>query len=99
MADKKEINANIPLNWLLIMATRGDMGSDKLPMFIQQWARKLLVDNGYQQELRKNQMDNINALRNSVSKVVGKDGMQLIDKTVNEAKAALQFARGEHSEN
>ena len=81
---------DIPENYLLIIASHGNMGSGDLPTFMKMWAQKLCVENGLSEKLREAQIENTIQLRTRISNVLGTDSMQKIDASISEAIKKLK---------
>lgn len=86
------LTIEVPVYYLLQIATHGKMGTGDLPDIMRTWATKKLLESGYNEELRKAQDEKLDQLRKSLSNVVGKEGMRKIDDALSDAKIGLDFA-------
>ena len=90
MNDK--ITIEIPIHYLLQIAVYGNMGTGDLSDMMKTWAVRELTQNGYNDQLKKEQESRLNELRNNIKNVIGKDGMKQIDDAIGNAVAGLKFA-------
>ena len=91
--ENDKIMIEIPVYYMGIIATHGNMGTGDLPDTLKYFFTRLLVNNGYGDLLAEMQKEKIAQLRKSLSNVVGKDGMQKIDSALDDAKTGLEFAK------
>ena len=79
-----EHNVDIPEWYLLVIATRGDMGDDDLPGFMQTWAEKECARLGLNEKLREERRENLKRLRERMKKTLGNDLVEEIEECIDD---------------
>ncbi len=79
-----EYIVKIPEWYLLVIATRGDMGDDDLPELVQTWAEKECARLGLNKKLREERRENLKRLRKRMKKALGNDLTKEIEEYFND---------------
>ena len=88
-----KIKVEIPEEFLLQIATHGNMGTGELADLIRIWAQKECDRNGLSAKVAQMQMEKINELRKSLTNVIGKDMMNTLDEGISKATKAIKDAK------
>jgi len=92
---KDTIKIDMPVDWLLIMASRGNFGDDRLPEIMKRWAEKQLRENGYANELSRHIKENLDELKARMAKVIGEDKIEEIEAECKMAADYLKIRRNQ----
>ena len=88
--ENKEISCLVPLSFLMQIATHGKMGTGELPSLMRTWSQRIIRENGYSTELKNAQDEKIIQLKESLTNVLGKDGVKKIYITTANAGELLE---------
>lgn len=80
----------MPVEYLIQIVVHGKLGTGELPRTMQIWARKVLTEYGYSDELDKRVDENIQQLKENIGKVFGKGALAKINLGIDKAKELLK---------
>lgn len=78
----KTLTVKIPVEWLLILATQGNMGSGEIPDIMQRWAKDQLIQSRYQQEYSDRQKEVMQETLQRLKNVIGDDETAKVMKAI-----------------
>lgn len=86
----KKINIEMPVQYLIELATYGDLCSGKIPELVIRHIESEIVKNGFKKELNDAQEEKLKMLRASLKNLFGKDGMDKIDNVLGQCAEAMK---------
>lgn len=93
-----KVSVEISKNYLLTIATHGNMGSGELPDLMQHWAIKVLIDNGLGKELEEEQNKKLKQLFSNIKKVAGDDFAEQLLNAVSLGQQTLNIVKAERKD-
>ena len=84
------LRVNIPIEWLLILATHGNMGTGQIPDIMKRWAKAKLCDAGYKDIYMQCQQEKIRQLTQNLKNVTGEEFTDYSLKAIAFAEKAVQ---------
>lgn len=89
MAQDK-ITVEMPVSYLVQVATHGNMGTGELSSFMQAWAKRMCRENGLHEEVIKSLDRKIKQARTNLENLLGKDIMDELDAHIDKGLEAVQ---------
>jgi aminoglycoside phosphotransferase family enzyme len=95
----KKVTVEIPVSYLIQIATHGNMGTGKLSAFMHAWAERACRENGLHDEVVKELDRKIKQSRKNLENLLGKPIMDELDTHIDKGleKAQKLWRRGDES--
>jgi len=75
----EKIPVDIPIEYLLELATNGEEGSGKLQSYIVGWAHRVCLENYLEDKMRVMQFKKFDILRQNLKNLIGDSNMKWVD--------------------
>lgn len=86
----KKITVEIPVSYLIQIATHGNMGTGKLSAFMHAWAERACRENGLHDEVVKELDRKIRQSRRNLENMLGKEIMEDLDAHIDAGLEKVQ---------
>ena len=93
----KKITVEIPVDYLIDIATYGRIGTNEFSKQMQIWAEKEVNSSGFQSELNQSRQEKLEKLRQNLKNVLGSDVMEKVDNAIKDGIKALNIVKKNNS--